>query len=416
MSNKKKYTSKQKKSFSPNVKHLGQVFTPDNIVQQMLALRKNKGSVLEPACGRGDFLKRLNEFTGIELDINLISDMSSVFTQKEIPKHTNRKNNKSYSKKAFNKKILIGDFFSYPVENKFDTIIGNPPYVRFQDIKPETKKLLSLKDFDQRTNLYLFFIAKCIEHLKKNGELIFITPRSFLKATSAKYLNQKFYQQGTFTHYFELGDDCVFKDYSPNCAIWRFQKGLSNRKLKTGQGFFNFHEGQIWFGPKESGILSDFFEVKVGAVSGADTIFTNEKKGNKDFVCSVTATTGKTRRMIYNQKDISLNPHKQQLLKRRIRSFNESNWWEWGRKYCDRSIPRLYVNCKTRNSKPFFTHQSTAYDGSVMALFPKNPSMDIKRAMDKLNKVNWSNLGFTCGGRLLFTQRSLEKAPVEFSI
>ena len=31
------------------------------------------------------------------------------------------------------------DFFSYPVSEKFDTIIGNPPYVRFQDIRTRTK-------------------------------------------------------------------------------------------------------------------------------------------------------------------------------------------------------------------------------------------------------------------------------------
>ena len=142
-------------------------------------------------------------------------DLFSVFPQKVFP----------------NKKIFIGDFFSYPVENKFDTIIGNPPYVRFQDINPKTKELLSLKGFDQRSNLYLFFMNKCLEHLKKQGELIFITPRDFLKATSARYLNQKFYEQGSFTHYFELGDSPVFKNYSPACAVWRFEKGLYDRKL-----------------------------------------------------------------------------------------------------------------------------------------------------------------------------------------
>ena len=52
----------------PDVKNLGQVFTPDHIIQQMLSLRKNKGSVLEPSCGKGDFLKKLKGFTAIELD------------------------------------------------------------------------------------------------------------------------------------------------------------------------------------------------------------------------------------------------------------------------------------------------------------------------------------------------------------
>ena len=120
--------------------------------------------------------------------------------------------------------------------------------------------------------------------------------------------------------------------------------------------------------------------------------------------------------MIYNQEDKSLLPYKQELLNRRIRSFNENNWWEWGRKYCDRKGPRVYVNCKTRNPKPFFTHKSLEYDGSVMALFPKDPRTDVEKATEKLNKVDWSGLGFACDGRLLFTQRSLENAPVELSI
>lgn len=32
------------------------------------------------------------------------------------------------------------DFFDYPLENQFDTIIGNPPYVKHKDIAPSTKE------------------------------------------------------------------------------------------------------------------------------------------------------------------------------------------------------------------------------------------------------------------------------------
>ena len=381
--------SKTQKSHYPfNVKHLGQVFTPSQIVLKMLALRKNQGSVLEPACGNGAFLKNLppHATTGIELDKTLVH----------------------------NKAILCQDFFAYPTHHKFDTIIGNPPYVRYQDIRPKTKKLLNLKGFDRRSNLYLFFIAKSLEHLNKNGELIFITPRDFLKATSAKALNLKLYEEGTITHYYELGDIPIFKGYSPNCAIWRWQKGLFNRHLSSGPNYFNYHEGQLWFGKPNTGCLSDYFEVKVGAVSGADHIFHSKERGNVDMVCSNTARTGKTRRMIYNQKDPYLNRHKQAFLNRKVRKFNEHNWWQWGRKYCDRQSLRLYVNCKTRNLKPFFRHKAEAYDGSVMALFPKGECTDLDKALYDLNKVNWQDLGFECGGRLLFSQNSLLNAPLNF--
>jgi methylase of polypeptide subunit release factors len=35
---------------------------------------------------------------------------------------------------------LVRDFFDYPLSEQFDTIIGNPPYVRFQDVAVNTKK------------------------------------------------------------------------------------------------------------------------------------------------------------------------------------------------------------------------------------------------------------------------------------
>ncbi len=367
------------------VRHLGQIFTPNGIVHKMLELRKNKGSILEPSSGRGAFLSQLEkDAVGIELDGDLFND----------------------------KRVRKCDFFSYSIKNKFDTIIGNPPYVRFQDIQQSSKESLNMNWFDKRSNLYLFFIAKSIKHLKPRGELIFITPRNFLKATNSIRLNKELYQQGSMTHYYELGDQSVFRGYSPNCSIWRWVKGRKSKWMETG-GSFCCKNGQIFFGGNiPNSRLGDYFEVKVGAVSGADQVFDNKRRGNKEFVCSMTAKDGVTRKMIYNRKDSVLKPHKNRLLARRIREFGEHNWWEWGRKYHEREGERIYVNCKTRNPKPFFVSDKTAYDGSVLALFPKR-TLSLGQIAHSLNSIDWDSLGFVCGGRLLFTQRSLQNVPLE---
>ena len=75
-------------------------------------------------------------------------------------------------------------------DERFATIIGNPPYVRYQDIDPGTRRLARGSVLDGRANLYLFFIEKCLRLLEPGGELIFITPRDLLKATSAVPLNR----------------------------------------------------------------------------------------------------------------------------------------------------------------------------------------------------------------------------------
>ena len=367
-----------------DVQNLGQVFTPKDICSFMLELKKNKGLVLEPSSGEGAFLNHLDKKTiALEIDKSLIKD----------------------------KKTLNMDFFDYPLKNQFETIIGNPPYVRFQDIKNSTKKKLDLSFFDKRSNLYLFFIFKCIRHLKKGGELIFITPRDFLKLTSAKNLNELLFSEGSFTDFIELGDKKVFKDFSPNCAIWRWEKGRKSKSLNCGREFF-VKKGQILFSKGKNKPLSQFFDVKVGAVSGADRIFYKPKYGNVDMVFSKTYKTGETRKMIYNKNCKSLKPFKRELLSRRIKKFSNKNWWEWGRAFCDREGERIYVNCKTRNKQPFFVSKVQAYDGSVLALFPKDKKMNLKSWAKRLNQMNWNELGFVCDGRFIFSQRSLQHAPL----
>jgi len=357
----------------------GQVFTPPSIVERMLALRARQGSVLDPACGDGAFASRIPGCVAIELDARFAPDDA-----------------------------LVMDFFDYPDTEKFDTIIGNPPYVRFQDILDTTRSRLDVSRFDARSNLYLFFIEKALRHLKPGGEIIFITPRDFLKATSAAGLNKLLHEAGTLTDLIDLGDGAVFSGVAPNCVIWRFEKDNFSHLTRDGRRA-RLAGGQLLFTRNEYTVpLSEIFFVKVGAVSGADEVFANEALGNTDFVCSTTRKTGQTRRMIFNQWLPELDAHKHRLINRGIRRFDETNWWHWGRQHHLNERPRVYVNGKTRQSAPFFVHPSIHYDGSVLALFPRDPAADVAALADALNTVDWEELGFVCSGRYLFSQRSLE--------
>lgn len=364
---------------SDRVEKFGQVFTRDDVVRQMLALRRNSGRTLEPSAGQGAFSRHLPGCVEIEIDASVASENA-----------------------------MIMDFMAYPVSEKFDTIIGNPPYVRYQDILPETKQLLEATQFDRRSNLYLFFIEKCIRHLKPGGELILITPRDFPKLTAAKKLNSWLCSQGTITDFIETGDSTIFGRFVPNCAIFRFEKGRMDRRMADGRTFKEF-DGQLLFvRTNYSAPLSDLFDVKVGAVSGADDIFVHPK-GNAEFVCSTTIDSKQTRRAYFGVRNRYLERYRDQLIARRVRKFDETNWWLWGRQHHVSEAPRIYVNVKTRRSAPFFLNECKNYDGSILAIFPKSRDLDLHRAADLLNTaVNWEDLGFVCDGRFIYSQRSLK--------
>lgn len=364
---------------------LGQVFTPDWLVRDMLALRRNTGRVLEPSCGSGAFANVLHqqkdEFVALELD----GDHAPPYA-------------------------TIGDFFDYPLTEKFASIMGNPPYVRHQDIPLATKVKLDMHLFDGRTNLYLFFIEKCVRHLDDGGELIFVVPRDFPRATAARKLNRWLFEQGSITYFRETGDKPVFKGASPPCCVFRFEKGRKDRTMHDGR-IFTERNGQLLFLPASHGNgvpLSAFFEVAVGGISGADSLFVHPQ-GNIEVVSSKTVSTGKACRMLHgSEARKKLAPHRKTLLARGVRRFTAENWWEWGRAWKQSDRPRVYVNGKTRVQNPFFTHSCTAYGGAVLALFAVAPDLDVAKAAAVLNRVNWNALGFKAGGRFEFNQRALQ--------
>jgi adenine-specific DNA-methyltransferase len=363
---------------------LGQFWTPHRLVDFCASLVRNKGGrLLEPSCGNGAFYGIGGENSVyIEIDKGVISEPPSVLNM---------------------------DFFEYSVNEKFNTIIGNPPFV---DNSKFVAPLFS--GIRVQANLYLYFMEKCFHHLAKHGELIFIVPREFIKLTSAGYVNKLLCENGTITDYYDFGDEKFFDGACPNVCVFRYERDNFSHITKTFAGVCNLviKNGIISFTKdKNAKTLGDYFDIKVGAVSGADDLFISER--GDDFVCSETKKTGVLRKMIYERPDAMLEKHKDKLMSRGIKKFNESNWWSWGRPVnFQHGRPRIYVNCKTRQNNPFFMNDCERWDGSLLALFPKDGGVNMVDAVAKLNDTDWETLGFMTGGRYCFSQKSLTQAVV----
>jgi len=279
----------------------------------------------------------------------------------------------------FNKVTICHDLENYPIDYKFNSVVG------------------VLAEF--------IHADKCLDHLDRLGELIVCSPNGFLNSP----LNRKLYELGTVSDVINVGDDQI---------VWRFVKDDFTRKTLVNGDWKNstLINDKIAFLDREYVVpFTSLFMIRVGAISGLDEAFVN-KKGNADFVTSQTAQGGETKKMFFNLFDKSMLKYKQKLLARKVKKFNEDNWWAWGRSHHVSDQPRVYVPCKTKRSSPFFHHKSIHYDGTVLAVFFKGRAKPSK-IVSLLNKVDWEALGFKTGKRFVFSQKSLESInlPREFS-
>jgi adenine-specific DNA-methyltransferase len=251
------------KNYNQSVGDLGQHWTPVDVVSKMISLMKNKGSILEPCAGSGRFVEQLPNCKAVEIDETVVPE-------------------------NLKKQYIIQNFFDYPISNKFDTLIGNPPYVAGRLLTPDW--LSSWKGILPRTaNAYLHFIEKSIEHLTDNGELIFIVPVNVLSDTSrGKELRSKMAKMGAFTDIiFSRSQinrsDVSWETASVDTLIFRWQKNLKQGKVNTNVGVKELFErnGFIWlieFEPKAT--IGDYFRATVGSAPYKKDIAAGERSDN----------------------------------------------------------------------------------------------------------------------------------------
>ncbi len=145
-------------------KSKGQYFTPKSIREELLKKlppNQKKIKILDPACGTGEFLLSASKFFnkaelyGWDIDKKLIEISSKI------------------SPKA---KLELTDSLTSNVKEKFDIVIGNPPYFEFQpndDIKNKYKEVLN-----GRTNIFNLFIKLGLDLVKEDGYVAYVVPPS----------------------------------------------------------------------------------------------------------------------------------------------------------------------------------------------------------------------------------------------
>ena len=88
--------------------------------------------------------------------------------------------------------VQYSSFLEVSTQEKYDVIIGNPPYIRWKNLEPELKGELQDNDlwnkyFNSLCDYLFIFILKSIGHLSPRGELIFICTEYWLNTPIRLY-------------------------------------------------------------------------------------------------------------------------------------------------------------------------------------------------------------------------------------
>jgi adenine-specific DNA-methyltransferase len=103
-------------------------------------------------------------------------------------------------------------------------------------------------------------------------------------------------------------------------------------------------------------------------------------------------------------------------MQRKIRKFNELNWFQWGAPRNISSIrarmgdPCIYVHNLTRKSQVAFVDKVRYFGGNLIMLLPKN-DMALGKVADYINSDSFKRQ-FTYSGRFKIGQRHLVNAAL----
>ena len=100
----------------------------------------------------------------------------------------------------------------FEVKGGFDIVVGNPPYVRQEEIK-ELKPALKqeFECFTGKSDLYVYFFEKGYRLLRSGGALTYITSNKYFRSGYGEKLRQYLGERATVEHLIDFGDTSVFE-------------------------------------------------------------------------------------------------------------------------------------------------------------------------------------------------------------
>ena len=225
----------RRKADSSEQKLRGAYYTPLALAKQMILLSgtENVKSILEPSCGDGVFLDSLSRL-GLAQTIDNI-------TAVEIEADEAEKVREKY-KAHENVHVITEDFFEFysravSSPKRYDFILGNPPYIRYQYLTEKQRELLSKiltahgMKANKLINAWAAFLVASVQLLSESGKIAFVIPAEILQVAYAEdlrlYLGSHLEKITIITF-----EQLVFPDIEQEVVIFIGEKGSEEKGIR----------------------------------------------------------------------------------------------------------------------------------------------------------------------------------------
>jgi adenine-specific DNA-methyltransferase len=257
-------------------KSLGQYFTPKSIREALLSRLPNaieNPKILDPGCGTGEFLITAKKYFkdpklyGWDIDKKLVN------IAKELIPEANIKNTDA---------LLNQD------RNKYDFVIGNPPYYEFSPSETLKKRFGYI--INGRVNIFSLFICQGINWLKEGGYLAYVVPPSMNNGAYFLKLRRFIIDNSNIEYLHILKDPKIFHGALQSTMLLVLKKGKNKGNyLFKKNGILIFSEGAKYLKKLFKNNITLYnlnFEVKTGRLVWNQNkhLLTNNPKGNVPLI------------------------------------------------------------------------------------------------------------------------------------
>ncbi|WP_297207425.1 N-6 DNA methylase [uncultured Brachyspira sp.] len=300
-------------------KRLGQYFTPKNIrdllLSKLVSISENKDNVtiLDPACGSGEFLLSCNEYFnnpslyGFEIDDSLAT------IAKELVSNAN---------------IECIDTLKIYTNTKYDYVIGNPPYFEFKPDKDLKKKHSDI--ISGRVNIFSIFIKIGLELLEDGGYLAYVVPPSMNNGAFFKKLREYIINNSSieYLHIVEGSDNFYMANQKVMLLILKKTNNHKQKKYifsKNGITIFTEDKSFLNKAYKDTLSLNEIgYEVKTGSIAWNNykENLTDDKNNSIPLIYSSNIVDGKI--VIPNKRKLQYikNISKDLIIRNRVIAVN----------------------------------------------------------------------------------------------